>query len=143
MKKHILMIDDDLFMMEVYETALKESQFEVTRFSGENCVAQGVHFLEEKASSVDLVIVDIMMPPGKTLKDQDTNQGMKAGVVLLEMLKVKYPNLPLLGLTNMNRERLEQIQNMVPWTRILQKAHCPPFKLVKIIQETTKQAKVI
>lgn len=142
MKKHVAIIDDEQLVMDAYETALRRREFEVIRFSGEDCVDRAVQYLEADAATVDLAVVDIMMPPGEAFKDFDTDQGMKTGVFLLEMLRAKYPRLPLLVLTNVqNEETLEQVRKVAPGTRVLRKAHCPPFDLVGEVQEQLDQAK--
>jgi CheY-like chemotaxis protein len=134
MKNHVLMIDDDRQVMSVYETALRKRQFEVTRFSGEACVDDALRFLGESANQVDVIVADIMMPPGETLRDRDTDEGMRTGVVLLEMLKTSHPSLPLLVLTNVQQEDiLGQIRRVVPHAKVLHKPYCPPFELAEEI----------
>jgi len=135
MNKHVLIIDDDHLVMNVYEAALRKRGFEVTRFGGEQCVDEALQFLRERAKAVDIIVVDIMMPPGEALKDQDTDQGMKTGVFLLKMLKDSYPDLPLLVLTNVqNEETLELVRRVAPQTKVLRKAYCLPFDLADEIK---------
>lgn len=135
MKKHIVMIDDDFQVMTPYETALRECEFEVTRFSGETCVDQALEFLRQKSALVDLAVVDIMMPSGEAFDGNDTDEGMKTGIFLLEKLKTDYPSIPLLVLTNVrNDETLGQVARMIPEAKILQKPYCPPFDLANKIE---------
>ncbi len=129
------MVDDDQLMMSTYETVLKMRKFEVTRFHGQGCVDRALGFLEKESASVDIMVIDIMMPPGEAFKDEDTDQGMRTGVFLLERLNAQYPSIPSLVLTNVQDEAiLEAVRKVAPQLRILRKPQCPPLDLVKIIQ---------
>jgi DNA-binding NarL/FixJ family response regulator len=136
MKKHVAIIDDDTLVMNAYEAALSRRGFDVTRFSGEDCVDRAVQCLEANPSTVDLAVVDVMMPPGETFRDSATDDGMKTGVFLLERLKANCPELRFLVLTNVqNEETLQELRRVAPGTTVLRKAHCPPFDLVEKVQE--------
>ena len=55
----ILIIDDDIFLLEMYSQKFKEHNFEIyTALSGQEALSQ----LEDGALSPDILIVDIVMP---------------------------------------------------------------------------------
>jgi CheY-like chemotaxis protein len=67
-----------------------------------------LEFLENRAGEIDLIILDVMMPPGTRLDRQQTSDGLMTGVVFYELIRKKLPTLPVLVFTNYSDEDLEK-----------------------------------
>jgi DNA-binding NtrC family response regulator len=80
-RQSILVVDDDLYVLEVIEARLSSSGFQVCKASG---VQEALGILRDK--KVDLIISDMKMP------------GM-GGMDLLENVRSLMPGLPLIFLT--------------------------------------------
>src|SRR3954452_18641448 len=105
MSKRVLLIDDDFSdepgspcrYMWYYVQALRDCGYEVTPVTSTD------HALEHLTKhSFDLVLLDVMMPPGKNLVDAGTAGGVRTGVVLADRLAQAHPHTPVVILTNAN-----------------------------------------
>jgi DNA-binding NtrC family response regulator len=129
MGKIVLLIDDDNLPMKFYIKALEESGFTVKRFLGPDDV---LDFMEKNAAEIGVVVLDIMMPPGKRYKDENTKEGLRTGVFLFKDIRRMYPNIPVIVLTNVkNPETLCEF----PKDQLIQKMNCPPFTLVELVDK--------
>ena len=94
----IILIDDDHGPMEYYVEALRSRGFAVIHIDSAD---KAFEWLEDRGTKEpDLVIVDIMMPPGSRLTLEETNRGLWSGVFIARAVRDKFPGLPLVGLTN-------------------------------------------
>jgi DNA-binding NtrC family response regulator len=73
----ILFVDDEIRGVDSYITELHLSGFDV---SFQENVDEALRVLEERIDDVDLVILDIMMPPALTFIDMDTQLGLRTGL---------------------------------------------------------------
>ena len=84
----ILIIDDDVYFANYMSNLLADScGYEVTIC---NCADEGLRLARQKKYS--LIIVDLKMPPGKTLRSLDTSGGHKTGFVLARELRKWCPS---------------------------------------------------
>ena len=86
--KKILIIDDDLGILETMEALLEYEGFEI---HSADTVEKGIDLIGE--ITPDLILLDIMFPEKKT-------KGFDAA----GEIKSKYPDLPIIALTAINRE---------------------------------------
>jgi len=129
--KLVLLIDDNKLPMQFYIKALKQEGFEV-----EQCFEpdSALDFVEKNKEQIAVIILDIMMPPGKTYNSKDTKEGLKTGNFLYDGLRALCPNTPILVLTNVNQpETLKKFYDL--GIDVKQKISCPPFELVELIDE--------
>jgi len=143
MKKtsRILIVDDDLTpdqdkpngnYMWYYTRALRDSGYKVVEVVGPDSAKE---VLSSEGESFDLVILDIMMPPGKAYEKADTLNGLRTGILLAKTIQSEYPNLPVLVLTNVqNPDTLSQLRQIPSVKRTLCKPDCTPFELVDVIR---------
>ena len=91
MKKNILLVEDDLFLIDIYKRKLEASGFEV------KVAETGAKALKmAREEKPDLVLLDIVLPE-------------MAGWEVLEKLKKEYPPLKIVLLTNLSqREEVEK-----------------------------------
>ena len=132
MEKLILLIDDDRLPMQFYVKALQLKSFKVKQcFEPDSTL----DFVGKKASQINAIILDIMLPPGKTYEHEDTNEGLRTGVFLLKDIRKYCPNTPVVVLTNVkNPETLSEFREK-SLVEVVQKKDCPPFELAKIVDE--------
>ena len=57
-------------------------------------------FFQENADKVDLLILDLMMAPGKSFEGLDTMLGFRTGLRLYEKVREARPELPVIIFTN-------------------------------------------
>jgi CheY-like chemotaxis protein len=137
----ILIVDDDLApeqkepngnYMWYYTQALRDAGHTVVEVVGPD---SAIEVLSSTANSIDLVVLDIMMPPGRAYREDDTLNGLRTGVFLAKTVQSRYPDLPILVLTNVqNPETLSQLREMPSIRKVLYKPDCTPFDLVDEIK---------
>src|SRR5689334_685673 len=98
----ILFVDDEQRRMGAFIEELERS-FEVC-FIKE--VDEALFFFEENVTSIDLLILDIMMPSGHVFRDVDTQYGLITGVYFYDRIRQWAPDLPVIILTNVTDERV-------------------------------------
>jgi len=118
MAKKILLVDDDLYIRDVYEEVLKGEGYEIeTAINGEEGLAR------LKQGGYDLILLDVMMP---TLD----------GIGVLEELKKNPPQLkngPIVLLTNLGLDPVVKTAKDKGATSYLIKANITPRDLVEAV----------
>jgi CheY-like chemotaxis protein len=125
--ERILLIDDDLAPMHYYLRALGEAGYTVEHTRN---ASEALEFLNTKAHEVHLIILDVMMPGGKTFAGEKTDEGMTTGLLLLKKIKTKWPMLPVLILTNLNTPELGTDITLMGDVESARKIDTDPFDLV-------------
>lgn len=135
MKPTILIIDDDVRPMQFYQKALKQAGFEVEqRLNPDTALA----FLKTPGTDVSLIILDIMMSPGKTFEHDDTREGLNTGRFLFEVIRKGWPEIPLIVLTNVS---LVDLGPLAGSTQVFRKIDLDPFELASIAQSLAVSGK--
>jgi DNA-binding response OmpR family regulator len=128
-----LLVDDDRLPMQFYVKALKQKGFRVEHYLEPD---SALSFVEEKSSEISAIILDIMMPPGKAYKNEDTNEGLRTGLYLFSDIRKHCPHVPVIILTNVkNPITLAEFTGQ-PLVKVVQKMECPPFELTELVGET-------
>ena len=91
----VLIIDDDPIFMSQHIDYLEEEGFKVTLAAN---VAAALKAARCEARSIDVVVLDLMMPPGK-YGSAATEGGTSTGLLLLEELRQLLPATPIIVLT--------------------------------------------
>jgi len=133
----IMLIDDDKEPMLYYIMALKQEGFEVKQVTGPDEAMEYV--CAEGNARPDVIILDIMLPPGKRYQgNPKCDDGLRTGILLYPELKRACPNVPFIVLTNL-RKASDDLKDVAPEVKVLQKIDMAPFDLVshinKIIEE--------
>jgi len=129
----ILLIDDEKLPMDYYIRALKLSNLEVKQFFDPESV---VKFIKQKKPHPKAIILDIMMLPGNMYNQEETNNGLRTGILLYKDLRVHYPNIPIVFLTNVSSPDIPRLPNETEETLVVaQKIDYPPFELVELIKK--------
>jgi len=70
----VLIIDDDVLPMMFYVWALEKEGFKVRQCYGPDTALE---FVEKEGANIALLILDIMMLPGKRYRDEDMDEGVQ------------------------------------------------------------------
>jgi len=129
----ILFVDDESRHMNSYAQDLTEAGYEIVF---QRNVDQALEYLTEHVTEIKLLILDIMMPPGKTFKDADTDEGRRTGVQFYERVREKMPELPVIILTNVADDELMDKFREDENCRYFQKKHYLPFEIVQEVKKS-------
>jgi len=124
--KTILVVDDEQGFIEPLRDAL---EFEGYRVLSATTVEDALRVINSEA--VDLVTVDIMMPPGSGLESQVSSQ--EAGLFLCKKLRQTRPNLDVFCISVVSDERIVgEIKDLN--IRFLRKGETPLRTVLAMIQ---------
>jgi CheY-like chemotaxis protein len=108
--KTIALIDDDDGPILYYETALKDSGFEVVRLK---TFKAALEYIQAPSSNPDMWIIDVMIPIGDESlvvegveAIRSTSFGLGAGLLLYKMIKERHSQTPAILLTNITTPQL-------------------------------------
>src|SRR5258708_35322395 len=93
----IVFVDDEPRLVESYVDELKAAGFEV---SVQGSFDKAAAFVDDNSSRINLVILDIMAPPGRIFRTVDTEEGLTTGLRFYERLRQQLPSVPMIVLTN-------------------------------------------
>lgn len=140
-KQRLLFVDDENApqrdgpygaYMWYYSEALREAGFDVVEASGPD---EAVDRLLGGGASFDLVLLDIMMPWGRTFGDKETSFGLRTGISLLDLMGRTHPQLPIVVLTNVqNTSTLAELWKRKSVKCVLTKSEFPPMAVVREVQ---------
>ncbi len=122
----ILVIDDEKREMDSYVGELKLRGYDV-RF--EKNVDDALDFFEKPEGKIDLVVLDIMMPPGARFREVDTNQGLRTGILVYDWIRQRALGLPCIILTNVSKEDVAERFRSEKLCWFLLKEDYLPFEL--------------
>jgi CheY-like chemotaxis protein len=132
----ILVIDDEAREMDSYVQELRLCGFEVSFFRE---VDAALEFFGEHMRDIDLLILDIMMPPGNAFKDENTLRGLRTGLFFFERVRSSVPEVPTIILTNVSdphiAARFEHAANCL----YLRKEDYLPFELAEEVRYVLQQ----
>ena len=126
----IILIDDESREMDSYFQELKlafKNKYEIVFVKN---VDSAYEFLQKNYDRIKLVILDVMMPPGKLLKYVDTDDGLRTGVLFHKKIRNIFSDLPIIIFTNFSSEELENQINQDKKSKFIRKTECLPFELV-------------
>lgn len=127
----ILMIDDEKRTLDSYLQELTLSDFTV-RY--ESSVDAGLNYLEENSGDIELLILDLMMPSGQAFSQDETDKGMRTGIVFYQRVRRTFEHLPVMILTNNVDEGIRRIFEQEPHCRFFRKEDLLPFELVEEVK---------
>jgi CheY-like chemotaxis protein len=122
----ILYVDDEPSYVDDYIEVLRASDYEVVT---ERNVDQAWKSFEENLAGIQLLVVDLMMAPAAPFNAADTHGGLWTGVRFFEMARAKAPQLPIIILTNLHDDQIEQRFRSDERCRFLLKENTDPFEL--------------
>ena len=130
MKNTVLVVDDDELPMMFYREALKRQGYDVHQCRDPDSTLE---FARQKAPAIAAIVLDIMMDPGVVYSNQNTNQGLRTGVLLYRDLRQVCPDVPVVVLTNVvDTETLREFEGQQA-VRVIQKIDCPPLEFASLL----------
>ena len=137
-KARILIVDDETRWAESFLDELKLADYE---YEYKTETDEAMVYFHENSDKIDVLILDIMMPPGTTLK-ASTDQGLDTGIKLYDQIRAKAPDLPVIVFTNVTgREVAQKFLNEADcW--LYPKSDLLPFELVEEIEAILKDKRV-
>jgi DNA-binding response OmpR family regulator len=128
----ILLIDDEKRTMGSYLQELHMSGFEVKL---ESSVDLGLRMVEENPNEIDLLILDVMMPPGQAFAHAPTEKGLRTGVHFYDRVRKTNGRLPIMIFTNVIDDSLRRKFEQDKYCRYFQKEELLPYELAETIRE--------
>ena len=93
----ILIIDDEIRRMNATVQMLRADGFSVEQI---NSPTKAVKRLESNPGSCKVIILDIMMPPDGEFTQEETDLGLRTGILILDRLqRIQGFNTPIIVLT--------------------------------------------
>jgi DNA-binding NarL/FixJ family response regulator len=132
----ILFIDDETRRMDSFREEL-QYHFQVDFIDQ---VDRAYEFFQAHLSEIDLLILDIMMVPGKLFSQKEEEWGLTTGLHFYRLLREKAPNLPIIIFTN--KEKTEKEFRGEPNCLFLRKRDYVPFELVDVVKEFLQECRV-
>ena len=127
----ILFIDDEPHHMQSYREALELEGYKSTMAGG---VKEGMEILVNSTAEIELVVLDIMMPP-EILGEEETERGLRTGVVFFPKIREILPDIPVIILTNVSDPKIIKSFEQEPNTAFFQKMDLTPIRLVEVIRD--------
>ena len=101
-------------------------------------VDEALRFIKENLDTIELIILDVAMPPGSTFENENTDEGMQTGVFVYERIRGMAQQLPILIYTNVSDHFIfEKFQDELH-CKLLMKADYLPFELVEEVKAMLK-----
>lgn len=99
----ILFLDDDEGELTPYLEAMQEAGLDAGLMTSvDGFVAE----LGSIAQALELVVLDMAMPTGRTFADEKTNGGLRTGEFLYMLIRERLPHVPIVVFTNRSLHRL-------------------------------------
>ncbi len=118
----ILLLDDESFSMELFVSELRDAGHEVQHVRK---IDQAFEIIQ-KEKDFEVVILDIMMLPGKLYENSDTKGGLRTGELFVEVIRQELPEARISILTNVtDSEVLARLTEILP-NRIFAKEDIDP-----------------
>lgn len=131
-KSTILFVDDEPRWTLTYVEELRTCGYNVV--FKEN-VDEARCYLKDNLAHITLLILDIMMPSGKEMRDEETRYGLRTGERFYDLVRQEIStDLPVFILTNVSDKRLEERFLQEPRCTFLSKEETPPHKLGEMVQ---------
>ena len=136
----ILFVDDEIRHTSNFVLELEARGYQI---SFQSDVDLALQFLEENQNDIELMILDIMMPPGKKFREVDTDEGLRTGVRFYERAREISPELPVIILTNVSDVELEvQFQKEANcW--YFQKKHYLPYEIAQEVNRILSPTEIM
>lgn len=130
----ILLVDDEKRMAENY---LEELEAELPRHEVQLRVKvdDALELLRREGNQIELLILDIMMSPGRTFRNVDTRNGLRTGRRFYDLVRNEMPDLPVIILTNVSDLEEEQYYEGQAKCWFFRKEDCSPFELTERVKD--------
>jgi DNA-binding response OmpR family regulator len=132
----ILIIDDEIRRFENYIYFLKKAGYEVKIIKN---VDAALEFIYSNLDSIKLLILDIMMSPGNTFTDEETQYGLRTGIPFYRKIRERSKDMPIMVLTNVTDWNVSELFKGEKNCWFYTKEKCLPSTFPAIVQEIAGQ----
>jgi CheY-like chemotaxis protein len=122
----IMMVDDEVRRMDAYRLELTDVGYRVELYKD---VDTALSALEANLAQVQLLILDVMMAPGKAFQDFDTQDGLRTGERFFEYVRNLSADLSVVFLTNVSEPNFAKKYQRARHCKVLRKEDYQPFEL--------------
>lgn len=129
-KTTILFVDDEPRWTQFYIEELEACGYVVVFKSG---VDEAWQYLKQEPLPT-LLILDVMMPPGKDMTDEETRVGLRTGERFYEKIRQLSFDLPVFILTNVNDAGLKERFHQEQHCTFLGKIETLPHELSEMVR---------
>lgn len=130
-KTTILFVDDERRWTEIYVEELEAYGYDVVFKSD---VDEAYEYLQSNLPQTSLLILDIMMPAGKDMTDEETQWGLRTGEKFYDKVRRLSSTLPVFILTNVSDEHIEKKFRQELNCTFLRKAATLPHELSEMVR---------
>ena len=127
----ILFVDDEARWVDSLVRELTE-KYEVSFYRDVDSAWQ---CFEEFPDDIELLILDIMMPPGNVFKEFDTDEGRRTGIFFYEKVRDREPWLPVIILTNVSDEEVIHRFRTEKNCWLFEKTDYLPYQIVQEVDQ--------
>ena len=100
----VLWVDDEPSVLGYWRAAFEDEGHTLLVATGPD---EALEIVSDGDRTIDHVIIDLMLPPGNTFRDCDTQSGSRTGILLAQRIHELLPHVPILLLTNCHPESLQ------------------------------------
>lgn len=136
MSKAILVIDDEPEKFASYQEELESAGYSVKVMADP---ASGLEYFLGAQNDLEVVIVDLMMPPPAMLGSRLTEIGLRTGQVVFERIREENPTMPVVVLTNRSLSRVDLREDR--YLVLREKRETPAFALPKVVERFLSSAR--
>lgn len=133
----ILLIDDEEAPNVFYVRALERAGFRVERRTS---VDDALDFARGAIQKLALVILDVMMPFGRSYSAEDADDGLRTGVLVYKDIRALSSTVPILVLTVVRNPDILACFEDEPRLKVIRKLDCTPRQLVQQVGEMIRKA---
>lgn len=127
----ILFVDDEPRYSVSYIDFLETAH----RVEYKSKVSDALEFLEARRGDVELLVLDVMMPPGDAFSEEEARDGLDTGKRLFERVREGNPDLPVVVLTNVTQVDIANWFEKQPNCWFYRKRECLPGELKQKVEE--------
>jgi predicted nucleotide-binding protein len=132
----ILFVDDDRYLSNSYTSALRDEGYNVVESDGADAALRMARTRE-----FDAVVLDIMLPHGKSFDDFETQGGFKTGLALARELRNLLPEARILALTMSTDPEIQEWFSSDDAVRYANKRDVLPPDLVRLVKNLLEDRK--
>lgn len=134
----IMMVDDEVRRMDAYRLELQDVGYQVELYKD---VDTALAALTTNLPQVQLLILDVMMAPGRAFRDMDTQDGLRTGERFYEQVRTLSADLSVIFLTNVSEPSFAKKYQGKLHCKLLRKEDYQPFELADEVRRIVGRPK--
>lgn len=123
----VLFVDDEQFAVQDFIDEMNKDGMDVHFFQSVKAAKEAF-----EATSFDLLVLDIMMPPGPYTKD--TPKGMETGLYFLKDFRTRHAMTPVIVLSNISSEEIMAEVGCEAFVAVVDKVKKLPLDFLEVVR---------